>query len=418
MKKTSKVKKIYDSKAFWVIVSLLVSLTFWVYVTSVESDVFKQTFRGVPVDIVNEDILRNSKNLVVTDLDTNTVTLEVIGPRRIVGALDATDIVAQVDVSKLSQPAYTSQQLYISFPDGIDPSSVEIVKTTPSSVNFFVSKLATKEIPVRGGFEGDIAEGYTAEVPVFEPSTITVTGPENHIKNISYAWVTFGQDVVVDKTYSVDTSFSLMTENGEKTFDSSIETSVDTITAKLPILEIKDVILSVDIIEGAGATSANTKIKIEPESITLAGDSAILAGVNKIVLGTIDLRDFASTFSETYTIALDNELVNLTGVTEAKVTVEIVGLETQTFKVRNFSCTNVTEGYTAEIKSTSIDVKIRGTAEQLEKIESANIRAVADLTDYLETTGKHMPLVKIYVDGFTDVGAIEEYTISVEIRKA
>jgi len=170
MKNTSQMKKIYDSKAFWIIVSLLISLTFWIYVTSVESDEFKQTFRGVPVDLINENILKDSRNLVVTDLDTNTVTVEVIGPRRIVGSLDADDIVAQVDVSKLTQPAYTSQQCYISFPDGIDSSSVEVLKTTPSSVNFLVSRLSSKQIPVRGGFEGDVAEGYTAEVPVFEPS--------------------------------------------------------------------------------------------------------------------------------------------------------------------------------------------------------------------------------------------------------
>ena len=31
-------KKIYNSKAFWMIVSLLASLAIWVYVTSVETD--------------------------------------------------------------------------------------------------------------------------------------------------------------------------------------------------------------------------------------------------------------------------------------------------------------------------------------------------------------------------------------------
>ena len=46
-----------------------------------------------------------------------------------------------------------------------------------------------------------------------------------------------------------------------------------------------------------------------------------------------------------------------------------------------------------------------------------NIRAVADLTDYKVSTGTYMPQVRVYVDGFTDVGAIGENTISIEIRK-
>ena len=51
-------------------------------------------------------------------------------------------------------------------------------------------------------------------------------------------------------------------------------------------------------------------------------------------------------------------------------------------------------------------------------VKAESIRAVADLTDYKESTGQFMPNVKIIVDGFTDVGAIGQNTISIEIRKA
>ncbi|MEA5151393.1 MAG: CdaR family protein [Oscillospiraceae bacterium] len=418
MKMTSPMRKIYNSRAFWVVVSLLASLAIWIYVTSVESDVYKQTFRGIRVEIVGDDILRDSRNMVVTDLDTNTVTIEVSGPRRVVGSLDASDIVAQVDVSKLTQAAYTSLQYYISYPNGTDTASITELKRTPETVNFMVSKLTSKTIQVRGGFEGTLADGYTAETPVFEPSTITITGPDAYIKDVEYAWVTFGKDVTVSSTYSVDTGYTLMDEEGKPCSSEEISFSSDTVKATLPMLEIKDVMLGVDIVEGAGATKANTKITVEPESISLAGDSAILSGMNKIILGTIDLTDFASTYTETYTIPLDNNMKNLTGVTEAKVTIEIVGLETKTFKVKNFSCINVAEGSTAQIMTESIDIVLRGTAEDLAKVKNENIRAVADLTDFKDSTGAYMPVVKIYVDGFTGVGVIGENTISVEIRKA
>lgn len=418
MKMTSPMRKIYNSRAFWVVVSLLASLAIWIYVTSVESDVYKQTFRGIRVEIVGDDILRDSRNMVVTDLDTNTVTIEVSGPRRVVGSLDASDIVAQVDVSKLTQAAYTSLQYYISYPNWTDTASITELKRTPETVNFMVSKLTSKTIQVRGGFEGTLADGYTAETPVFEPSTITITGPDAYIKDVEYAWVTFGKDVTVSSTYSVDTGYTLMDEEGKPCSSEEISFSSDTVKATLPMLEIKDVMLGVDIVEGAGATKANTKITVEPESISLAGDSAILSGMNKIILGTIDLTDFASTYTETYTIPLDNNMKNLTGVTEAKVTIEIVGLETKTFKVKNFSCINVAEGSTAQIMTESIDIVLRGTAEDLAKVKNENIRAVADLTDFKDSTGAYMPVVKIYVDGFTGVGAIGENTISVEIRKA
>lgn len=409
-------KKIYNSKAFWMIVSLLASLAIWVYVTSVETDESKTTFRGVKVELVGEDILRDSKNLVVTDMDTSTVTVEVVGPRRIVGSLSSDQLVAQVDVSKLSRAAYTSQQYTIVYPDGTDTSKLSESRRTPETINFMVSAQTSKSIQVRGSFDGSLAEGYTAEMPVFEPSTITITGSEAYLKDVEYAWVTFGKENV-DSTYSVETGFTLMDANNEPCPTTGISFSTDVVTATLPLLTLKEVNLDVNIIEGAGATKANTKITIDPVSVTLAGDSSLLAGMNKITLATIDLTDFGSTFTETYTIPIDNELKNTTGITKATVTVEIVGLETKTFKVTNFSCINATEGYEADIITESKEILLRGTPEALAQIKDENIRAVADLTDYKESTGTYMPQVKVYVDGFTDVGAIGENTISIEIRK-
>lgn len=409
-------KKIYNSKAFWMIVSLLASLAIWVYVTSVETDESKTTFRGVKVELVGEDILRDSKNLVVTDMDTSTVTVEVVGPRRIIGSLSSDQLVAQVDVSKLSRAAYTSQQYTIVYPDGTDTSKLSENRRTPETINFMVSAQTSKSIQVRGSFDGSLAEGYTAEMPVFEPSTITITGSEAYLKDVEYAWVTFSKENV-DSTYSVETGFTLMDANNEPCSTTGISFSTDVVTATLPLLTLKEVNLDVNIIEGAGATKANTKITIDPVSVTLAGDSALLAGMNKIILETIDLTDFSSTFTETYTIPIDNELKNTTGVTKATVTVEIVGLETKTFRVTNFSCINATEGYEADIITESKEITLRGTPEALAQIKAENIRAVADLTDYKESTGTYMPQVRVYVDGFTDVGAIGENTISIEIRK-
>ena len=416
MSTRSRMKKIYNSKAFWMIVSLLASLAIWVYVTSVETDESKTTFRGVKVELVGEDILRDSKNLVVTDMDTSTVTVEVVGPRRIIGSLSSDQLVAQVDVSKLSRAAYTSQQYTIVYPDGTDTSKLSENRRTPETINFMVSAQTSKSIQVRGSFDGSLAEGYTAEMPVFEPSTITITGSEAYLKDVEYAWVTFSKENV-DSTYSVETGFTLMDANNEPCSTTGISFSTDVVTATLPLLTLKEVNLDVNIIEGAGATKANTKITIDPVSVTLAGDSALLAGMNKIILATIDLTDFSSTFTETYTIPIDNELKNTTGVTKATVTVEIVGLETKTFRVTNFSCINATEGYEADIITESKEITLRGTPEALAQIKDENIRAVADLTDYKESTGTYMPQVKVYVDGFTDVGAIGENTISIEIRK-
>ena len=399
-------KSLFDSKVFWMIISLLTSLAIWSYVVSTENSVVTQVFRGVKVEIAGEETLRNSRNLLVTDIDTNTVRVEIRGPRRIVDALNSEDLVAQIDVSKLSRAAYAS----------VDTRNLAEVSYSPETVNFVVSTLNSVSIPVRGGYDGKLAPGFTAEPPVFEPSSITVTGPEAYLKDVSYAWVSFGIDQVAETTYTENASYTLMRSDGTPVSPDYLTSSDDTVTAVLPILEVKEVPLSVELIEGAGATTANTKVTVTPDRITLAGDSAILSGMNRIILSTIDLTDFKSGFSESYSIPFDNSLKNVSGITEAKVDIDITGLTTRTYTVKNISYINAPENMEVEVLTNSLEVVIRGTEEQLDQLSSDSIRAVADLADYKESSGAYMPLTKIYIDGSSELGAIGDYPISVNLE--
>lgn len=418
MNSKNPLRRIFESRLFWAIVSLLASLATWVYVTSADASDFRQTFRNVRVELVGEDTLRSSRNLVVTDLDVGSVTVVISGPRRIVNPMDSDDLVAQVDVSKLTTAAYTSLKYDIVYPSGVSERELTVERKSPEYVNFNVSLLTSKEVPVRGGFEGKPDDGYTAESPVFEPSTIMVTGPEAYLKDVDRAWVTFGKDMVVSSTYSTDVGFTLQNASGEACSTEYLTCSQDTVKATLPIRAIKNVPLTVNLIYGSGANETNTIVSVTPTYLTLTGDSAILSGMNQIVLGTVDLTDFSTTFTEEYSIPLDNTLKNLTGLSTAEVTIEVVGLETRNYAVTNINFTNPPEGSEVEVITESLEVRIRGTAEQLSQIHAENITAVADLTDYRDSLGAYMTPVKIRVDGFTDVGAVGDYTISVEIRKA
>ena len=411
-------KKITDSKIFWAITALILSFVFWLYVTSVENDNIRQTFRGVRVELAGESLLRDSKSLVVTGLSTNTVSIELVGPRRVVSSLSSEDLAAQIDVSKLSQSAYASMQYTVSYPSRIDTSGISVTRKVPDTINFTVSKLNTKSIPVRGSFDGSIAGGYTAQPVTFEPSEITVSGPDAFLRNISYAWVSFSA-IDVSTTYSIETGITLMTAEDEPAGTDGVTCSTDVVKATLPILEMKELPLTVNLIYGAGANESNTKVSVEPESITLAGDSAILDAMNNIPVATISLADFNATYSYTYPISFDNSLINVEGITEAEVKVEIIGLENRNFTVRNIQCRGVTEGYEAEILSKALTVKLRGTPESLAKITSEDLVAIADLSDYDITTGSNIVNVRIQVDGALDVGAIGgPYTIMVDIQKS
>lgn len=414
MKKTT--QKNNNSVLAWAFVSILASLIIWVYVTSIESEEYHQIFRNIPVEFVGSSVLRNSKGMEITDVDVSSVTVEISGPRRIIGSLSSADLVAQIDVSRLSQSIYTSQQYTVMFPDGTDTSNISIIRKTPETVSFTVSNVIDKTVQVKGSFLGEIAEGYLAQKVTFDPATITLRGPEAYLKNVDYVWLTFGEGVI-DTTYTEETSFVLMDANGEECSSNGITFSSDTVTATVPLLAVKDVPLDVYIHYDAGTSEQNTIVTISPKSIQLSGDAAILADVNKIVLDTIDTTSFTSTFQDVYPIKINNELNNITGITEATVNVEIVGLETKSFTVQNITVSNKPDGYEATVLNQQLTVKIRGTKEVLDGIISENISVIADLSDYTAASGVFNAPARIRIDGTNEAGAIGEYTVSVELRK-
>ena len=194
-----------------------------------------------------------------------------------------------------------------------------MVSSNPSVISFNVTRMSSKEVPVEVQWEGSTAEGYIAEDVEFEPSVVTISGPESELENIEYVYAVMGGDELT-MTRTAEVPFVLMDKDDKELDSSGLEFDVDTISVTIPISMMKEVPLYVQCSYGAGATEENTFIKIEPSTITISGDTSVVSRINRIDVATIDLTDFALTLQDTYAIPIPNDVENVTGITEAKVT--------------------------------------------------------------------------------------------------
>ena len=173
----------------------------------------------------------------------------------------------------------------------------------------------------------------------------------------------------------------------------------------------KDLPLTVSLVGGAGATEDNCVVEVEPKSIQVAGDTTVLQKLNQLVVATVDLSSFATSYEATVTIPLGNDLKNLSGVTEATVRISVRGLETAKVTATNITTTGTNRR--VEIMTTSLDVTVRAPADTISQITADNVRVVVDLTNYRATSGTVAVPAKVYVDGFSNAGAIGEYVVNV-----
>ena len=415
-----KKNSIFDRRGFWMVFSLVAAIMLWLYVTTTEGVEREMTLSGVKIEFTGAEAMRQSNGLVVTEQDRNTVNLTVRGTRRVLSKLSASNVSAVIDLSRVTTDGRYAVSYTLVYPSGVNPDEITLVRSSADVVNFYVDRQVRKTVPVEGRFLGSTAEGYLAgDNLLFDPMVVTVAGPKTAVNAVDHAYVTINR-TDVDKTLSYATTYDLIDAEGSVIEDSTITRETEEVTVTLEVLSVKQVPLDVNIINGGGATrEENTSIVVEPGNVVLGGDAAAIDSVSKIVLGTIDLGSVNTEYNATYTIVPPDSTENLSGVSEAEVTVRIIGLASQSFNIShdNITCINVPEGYTAEVINQALSVTVRAPEDLLAQMSPANLRAVADLTDVAEATaaGYISPSVRIYIDGFPEAGVVGRYSIIVTL---
>ena len=409
------------NKIALVVLAIFCSILLWVYVTNQEGELDEVTYTSVKVVIEGEEAMRDSRGLIVTDVNTTSMRVTVSGAPRVLARLTAADITAVIDLSTISRTGNYSLAPKITYSSGFNSSDLTVKSSAPTAVNFYVDKLSKRTIDVKGVNNSSTAEGFSFEPIEFNPGTVIISGPESVINKVDHAWIEVSREDV-DSTLSFDSTFVLRDKDNNIIDDDSITLERDTVEVILPVIAIKEVDLVVATVAGAGASEENIIKKIEPSAkVTLSGDAEVLEGVNSILLDTIDLSKVDGTYTQTYTIVIPNDTEIIGNMREVTVSLEVIGLETKRVSIplENLSFINLTEGYEAEIMDTSLNnVTLRGMADALAAVNAQHVRAVADLTEYGTATGIISVPVKVYVDGTTAVGAIGEYKLYISITKA
>ncbi len=408
------------NKLLLVIIALFCSIMLWVYVTNQEGKVDEVSFSGVKVVLEGEEAMRDSRGLIIKSLDTKNVRVTVSGSPRVLSKLSAADITAAIDLNTINKTGNYSLAPRIVFSSAFNSSNLSGRISNNIAVNFYVDKLSTQTVDVKGINNGSTAEGFSSEPMQFGPSTIKISGPETSLAKVDHAWIEIDREDI-DATLSFDSTFVLRDKENNVIEDDSIILEFDTVNVTIPVVAIKEVDLVIATVPGAGANDENVVKTFEPISkITLSGDAQVLAGVNSILLDTVDLSKVDGSLTKTYTIVIPNDTEIIGSIKEVTVTLDVVGLETKRVNVpaENLSVINITEGYTATIMDSSLNnVTLRGSADALAGVTAENVRAVADLTEFGTATGFFSVPVKLYVDGTTSVGAIGEYKLFIQIKK-
>ncbi len=394
-------KKILDSKILYVFLSIVLSISLWFYVTSMDGNEGEKTITNIPITFTGEDILEE-RNLMITS-SVPTATVVVKAKPTVLWKLEEDTIRLTVNVSQITEASEYTLSYTASLPSGVSQSDVTFVSGQSGNVSFTVSRFVSREVEIRGEFVGTVAENYLPGDEnefIFAPKTITVSGQANLVNQVDHILVSVGGE-----KHSEDISgnypYQLIGVNGTVLSDLNVNCSEESIFVTYPIYATTVIDLDVKFVTGGGISEKDITYTMSTEHITVSGTEEDIASIKgkTITLATINLAAVEEDGEFVYTIPLADELTNLSGVTEVVVTIDLPSnLVTQTVSVNEFSFINVPEGWTADAITQILAIEIRGHEDLMQALSAENIRVVVDLKDMNPVAGQYTAPVKIYLD--------------------
>lgn len=406
------------NKIISLLMAAVISVSLWVYVVTTVTPEDSQWIRNIPVTFANEDGLFSDRNLTLTQGRNATVDLKVYGKRQDLLKLSNSNITITADLADVLGPGEWQLRYKVEMPETVSDNDISIESRSTYEIDVQVDLLSVKEIPVQAVFQGSVADGYVQDPIELEYDTLEISGPQDQVSQVDHAQVVL-ERTNLSKTVSDSLTYTLVDADGNEIASDEIHCSVDKIGVMMTVSLVKELPLTVQFIDGGGATEEHVVSSIEPSTITVKGSAEDLEGMNSLNVGNIDLSTVPTNkaYTGTFNIVLPDNLTNMTGEETAAVTVELKNLKEKTLRVTNLELANTPSNLKASLGTVSLQIKVRGPSDVMDAVTASSIRAVADLDSIGTSTGQFSVPVDVYVDGFSGVGAMGSYSVLVSISE-
>ena len=195
-----------------------------------------------------------------------------------------------------------------------------------------------------------------------------------------------------------------------------IRLSDNQIQVDAPVYLVKTLNLTVKFKESPGSNLEDVDWKLEQNTVEVAGEAASLENKEDILLGEIDLSSLLSDTEMVLDISLPAGTVNLSGYTTTTLTITFSdNLATKALSVSNISAVGLSEGQSFDRLTSSVEVMLRGPADEVEQVTAEDVRVVVDLEEYTSNGTYSVPAM-VFVDGYDNVGAIGSCSVACKIK--
>lgn len=372
--------------------SLLLAFVLWFLVVQIEDPKDTDRFSNVQVKLVNTELLEKEGKVYEVLDNTDKVTVTVSAPKSILDQLRASDIVAEADVSKLTDINTIAITYYI---ENVEENSI---KGDHDVVRLSVEDKKSKWIKLVSNTVGDVADGYIVSSVSLDQTNIEISGPESLVSQVDHAAVDIS---VTGATASLSANVEIQLYDAEDNLidNKSIKKNVDSAHMTVEVLATKDVPIEIQYMgvpaEGYLATGV---VESSHATVKIAGTPSALSSVSSIVIPEDRMDITGQTGDMAEVINLKEYLPDnirfadkkFDGKITATVYIEPIVEKDLMVPVSNVAIMNMPEGFVAELPEDleNYELTVSGLNEFIEPLQQNIISGVIDVAAWMEDEEK------------------------------
>ena len=398
-KKKFSLNGILKNNKFLFILAVLISFSVWIYMSMGSSNDTSLTISNIPIQIELPDESRDS-GLQVFSGGEQTASVTISGNRAILGSITESDITVTAAANTISSTG--TYQLSVSAAKTNPGQNFQIISTvSPSTVSVFVDYLRESTYQIQENVVYKVADGYYASTAL-SSKNVVISGPQTEISRISKVSAVASIDNTLTESDSTEAKIVLYDKNGKEISTNLLTMDLYSVQAMVSVLPEKTVDIKPIFLNKPNGLNINDDIiKIEPDSILIAGPQKILNDTLSVNLEPIDfstLKNEVKTFPS-LGIDIPKDCKNISNSTTADVTLDLSKLSSKKFTVDKFTVEGLLNEYKADVTQKSISVTIIGPKKEIDNLKSNDITGVIDTSDSEGTTGSVQMPVSFTIKG-------------------
>ena len=260
------------------IISLLLAIILWVYVTYQDTTDRTHWFNDVPITVIGSDVLSES-GFYVTGTSRTSIDVKLRGNRTDLSRVDIDDITVIMDVSDISREGDTA--LICEVRDV--PNNIEVVSTRNGTVTVSAEEIITDIYPIEVRIVGTPADGYSVFDTSLSSNEVTVRGSKTIVSTIAY--VATKSVSINDASQGGNVSVGLTAYDAEGNSISGVTFEPSTVEVSYNVLREKTVPLKISLTK----IPINKDIFYSPNTIKIYGSADALSAVDTITSAPLDV---------------------------------------------------------------------------------------------------------------------------------